>query len=498
MDILADALKFLEVKSVSEEGNEEAINYLVPFFERIGAKLVMQQVPHSLRDQSKRQFNLLAILGDDLVDSRTKKGLLLTAPVDTAGAGSAADWIKLGGNPFAPKQEGEFLYGLGAANSKLNFLAMAHAAAQFSRMKFQYPLYLAATCGGESSLAGCRYLIQSGAVNPKQVIVGRPTSLCLQNTEKSQMVFHVRISFVAVERDAQDFNAKIFVSSKSRATHVADPNAAKNSVSNVLFFLESLNASQIENKLLSIQGAASLNRVPDLASAGLVVRSKDLDAIRDRFRSIAANHRDCHFEMRLGGTGERGIRLLPEEIRVALGRIRAEIATLNEGMAGIKDANFLPDHSLALLSSISQERDFIDLKIHLHLLPELASAESRKEIEKDFKARMANIAKDYRAISLDCRREFGTGRFHMDPTNTFVSTVRSHMSRVGIDPGLKNGNFASEAAHFQEKGYDVLVFGAGDAPSGINCPDEKVKVEDLKAAVRFYGQAIEAFCFRGA
>ena len=83
MDFVSSALKFLETKSVSEDGNEDVINFLIPVFEQAGAKLVLQQVPHSLKDHSKRQFNLLAIFGDDLVDSRTRKGLLLTAPVDT-------------------------------------------------------------------------------------------------------------------------------------------------------------------------------------------------------------------------------------------------------------------------------------------------------------------------------------------------------------------------------------------------------------------------------
>ena len=102
MDLLAHALKLLELKSISEEGDEELVNYLIPLFEQIGARLVLQQVPHSMGDHAKRQYNLIGILGDDLVDSRTKKGLLLTSHVDTASPGNAADWNKLGGNPWAP------------------------------------------------------------------------------------------------------------------------------------------------------------------------------------------------------------------------------------------------------------------------------------------------------------------------------------------------------------------------------------------------------------
>jgi acetylornithine deacetylase/succinyl-diaminopimelate desuccinylase-like protein len=497
MDFLSQALKFLEIKSVSEEGNEEAINFLIPIFEQAGAKLVLQQVPHSLRDHSKRQYNLLAIFGDDLVDSRTKKGLLLTAPVDTCAPGNPADWTELGGHPFRPKSDREWIYGLGAANSKLDFMAMLASAESFSRSKFLQPLYVAATCGGESILAGSKYLIQSGAVNPKQVIVGRPTGLKLQNTEKSLLVFHLRISYVAVERDAQEFNAKVFVSSRSKGVHAAHPDAEKNALENVLFFLDNLKSSQIENKLMSLQGAGSLNRMPDTASAGVVIRSKDLDPIRDRFRSISANNRGCQFEMRLGGTGDRGVRLLPEEVYLALKGIREQLRALNEAMAPLRDEAYQPDHSRALLSAVVQERDALDMTVQISLVPEFGSPEARKEIEQDFKERIASVAGSFRTVSVECRKVFATQRYFTDPSSTFMTTLKADMARAGLAANHQPGNLITEAAHFSEKGYEAIAFGAGEGPATTSCPNEKIRIDDLQAGARFYSRAIEAFCLRG-
>ncbi len=495
MDFLSQAIKFLEIKSVAEEGNEEAINFLIPIFEQAGAKLVLQQVPHSLKDHSKRQYNLLGIFGDDLVDGRTQKGLLLTAPIDTCGPGNTADWTELGGNPFKPKNSGEWICGLGAVNSKLNFLAMLAAADSFARGRFQRPLYVAATCGGESVLAGCKYLIQSGAVNPKHVIVGRPTSLKLQHTEKAQLAFQLRISFISVERDAHEFNAKVFVSSRSKGRHAAHPEAGKNALANVLFFLESLKNSPIENKLLALHGVGSLNRMPDSASAGVVIRSKDLDAIRDRFRSIAANNRDCQFEMRLGGTGDRGVKLLPEEAFLALRKLQEEIKAMNEAMAPVQDENFLPNHSQAILSSVAHDRDVLDVTIQFHLLPEFASLEARKEIEADFKARVTNLARDFRAVSVECRRLHATQRFFTDPSSTFMTTLSADMQRAGLVSAIHAGNSATEAAQFSERGYEAIAFGAGSLEES-NCPNEKIRVEELQSALRFYSRSIEAFCMR--
>jgi acetylornithine deacetylase/succinyl-diaminopimelate desuccinylase-like protein len=497
MDFINLATRFLEIKSVSEEGNEEAINFLIPLFEQAGAKLVLQQVPHSLREHSKRQFNLLAMFGDDLVDSRTKRGLLFLAPVDTAAAGNPADWNELGGQPFKPKIEKDCIVGVGAANSKLNFLAMLAAASHLAKAKFQQPLYLAATCGGESVLAGTKYLIQSGAVNPKYVLVGRPTSLRLQNSEKTTLSFQIKISFVAVERDAQEYNAKVFVSSKSRGAHVDHPDSTKNALENVLFFLEHLRGSTISSRLMSIQGASSLFRVPDMASVGVVIRSKDLDAIRDRFRSVSANHRSCQFEMRLGGTGDRGVRLLPEEIYQALQMIRAEISDLNQAMGPVRDEAHLPDCSRAIFRSIQQERDYLEISVHFSLLGDLASQEAKAEIERDFKERISKVGAKFQKISIETRKVFGSQAYTTSPDSTYVTILKADMARSGLLAEHRPGNTFTEAAAFTEKGFDSISFGAGESPMLANCPNEKVKVDDLHAAVRFYTRVIDALCVRG-
>jgi hypothetical protein len=346
-------------------------------------------------------------------------------------------------------------------------------------------------------LSGGRYLIQSGAVNPKHVIVGRPTSLRLQNTEKALLCFQLRISFVAIERDAQEFNAKVFVSSKSRGVHAAHPEAEKNALENVLFFLENLKASPIESKLISLHGAGSLNRMPDSASAGVVIRSKDLDAIRDRFRSISANNRECLFEMRMGGTGDRGVKILSDEIYQSLRLLREEIKLINEAMRPMQDPAFQPESSRAIVSSVVQDRDALEITVQYQLLPEFASLETRKEMEQDFRNRVQAVAKNFKSISIECRKTSATSRLFTDPNSTFVHTLMADMQRAGLKPDLQAGNSATETSLFAEKGYEAVAFGAGDPIRGGNCPNEKVAVEDLLTAIRFYGRAIEAFCLRG-
>ena len=40
-----EMLNFLRINSSTENGNEELVNYLIPIFERAGAKIILQPVP---------------------------------------------------------------------------------------------------------------------------------------------------------------------------------------------------------------------------------------------------------------------------------------------------------------------------------------------------------------------------------------------------------------------------------------------------------------------
>lgn len=497
MHFIKDALKLLELKSTSEDGNEEVLNFLIPLFEQMGAKLIVQQIPHSLADHNKRQYNLVAVFGDDLVDSRTRKGLLLTNHIDTADPGEPGAWTELAGKPWSPVEKDGYIYGPGAADAKLDFLCKMAACETFKDADFREPVYLAATCGAESLLQGSRYLIQSGAVNPRHVIVGSPTGLRVANRQKHHMVFRVRISFVSVERDAQEFNAKIFISSRARGVHVAHPGASTSAIANVLLFLDQIRTSPIPNRLFSLQGGSSLRKTPDTATAGIVIASRDLDTIRDRFRSISTNHRDCNFEMRFGGTGDRGLRLLPEEVYPVVFKLRDEIQRIGEDLRGMRDETFATPESQVVLSSIKQERDYMDLMLHYQIVPEFASEAQRKELEQDLKKRIAAISAECKAISLDCRRMLSMPHLNTASDNTFSQTLRADLQRVGIPTDFRSSSTTSEAGYFAEKGYETVLFGPGDNEGNAHAANERVKVDDLMSAVSFYTRTIEAFCVRG-
>lgn len=66
---------------------------------KMGFKTSLQEVAHSLENVSKRQFNVMGILGDSL-GRRNQKGLLLNTHIDTVGPGIRSYWTETGGDPF--------------------------------------------------------------------------------------------------------------------------------------------------------------------------------------------------------------------------------------------------------------------------------------------------------------------------------------------------------------------------------------------------------------
>jgi len=489
MNVLDEATRFLAIKSICEEGNEELINFLIPRFEELGAKLILQQVPHSLPDHTKRQYNLIGILGDDLVDSRTKKGFLLTTHIDTPVPGLNTEWTKLAGNPWDAKKIDDKIYGLGAANAKLDFICKLQAFSRFAKEKLKQPIYLAATCGGESPLLGCKYLIQSGALNPKYVLLGQPTGLTLIGSQRAQLSFQVRMSFVAIEKDAHDFNAKIFISSKSKSAYAVSNQSNQTALENIFYILDLLMKSPIPIKLFSLQSESSFHKLPDQAAVGVVIPAKELEGIRERFKGLLINRAGSSYDMRFGGTGDRGIRLLPAEVLPALFLVKKEIAELGKELG---------DRAIVNLAAIKPDKDSLNFTVHFSISPEAAAnAEMRKELEQDFKNRINNIAKNFKTLSFDCRRVVFYPNFHIDSENTFAKTLSSELSRMGMDGKIHTSEKSSEAAFFSEKGYDTLVFGPGEMQENAYRENENINISDLQMAARFYEQAIDAFCVKG-
>ena len=198
------------------------------------------------------QVNLLAfVAGAD----RAASPLLLNTHLDTVPPGEAALWTECGGKPFEASINGDRIYGLGAADTKLDFLAKAIALAECG--KPGRDVWLVGTFGEEHGLVGAKEFAASDML-PKNAIamVGEPSHLKVITAHKGLMTFELSMHFDPVRADRDFDSRKIAFSGK--AAHSSTPALGENAIVKALAAMR----SEPQLHLVSIDGGDAVNKVP--------------------------------------------------------------------------------------------------------------------------------------------------------------------------------------------------------------------------------------------
>ena len=115
--------------------------------------------------------NLIATLGAN--GKPHPGGLVLAGHTDTVPVDPSL-WQS---DPFQLRDSDQRFYGLGSCDMK-GFLPVAlHASAAFVERDLAAPLTIVATSDEESSMAGSRYLLESGKPKADYAIIGEPTAM---------------------------------------------------------------------------------------------------------------------------------------------------------------------------------------------------------------------------------------------------------------------------------------------------------------------------------
>jgi acetylornithine deacetylase/succinyl-diaminopimelate desuccinylase-like protein len=116
-DLVAWAARFIATPSVSRDGNTRIARLAADLLREVGLEPRLD----SVRDRGVMQHNLIADAGGG-----GDGGLLLVTHLDTVPPGDPARWTATGGDPFRPVRDADRLYGLGAADAKVDFVCKAH------------------------------------------------------------------------------------------------------------------------------------------------------------------------------------------------------------------------------------------------------------------------------------------------------------------------------------------------------------------------------------
>ncbi|MXY06160.1 MAG: acetylornithine deacetylase [Gammaproteobacteria bacterium] len=165
-----------------DQSNLRVVEHLAGWLEDLGASIELMPLPGVAG-----KANMIATLGAG------EGGLVLAGHTDTVPFDEAA-WSQ---DPFAMTEREDRFYGLGACDMKGFFPVALSAAAAFAGRKLRAPLVLVATCDEESSMAGGRFLMESGKPRAEAAIIGEPTGLKPIHAHKGFMLISIQLEGAA-------------------------------------------------------------------------------------------------------------------------------------------------------------------------------------------------------------------------------------------------------------------------------------------------------------
>jgi histidine ammonia-lyase len=147
-----------------------------------------------------QQINLVAaIRGRD----SSLRPIVLNTHLDTVPPGAPDLWTACDGDPFSARVDGDHIYGLGAADTKLDLAAKIFALNAVGRPRRD--VYLVGTFGEEHGLTGAKEMAEAAILPPgAMAFVGEPSRLEVITAHKGLMMFELALGFTPLRLQAKE------------------------------------------------------------------------------------------------------------------------------------------------------------------------------------------------------------------------------------------------------------------------------------------------------
>jgi acetylornithine deacetylase/succinyl-diaminopimelate desuccinylase-like protein len=449
--LLALCKRLIATRSVSAEGTRHIAELCAN--EILAPAGITARLISSVKDVAE-QVNLVAFIEGR---ERTAAPIVLNTHLDTVPPGDPALWTACDGNPFEACVDGDRIYGLGAADTKLDFVAKASALAQCGRPRRD--VWLVATFGEERGLAGAKEIAAAGIL-PRGAIamVGEPSHLQVITAHKGLMAFQLTVNFTPLEADSA-FEAQR-VTFVGKAAHSSTPALGDNAIVKALAAM----ASRPKVHLCAIEGGDAVNKVP--ARCEVLVPA----ALAASLGGMPGEH---------AGPREN---FIPAEAIAALSQF---VAALNEFADRTGPAE--PDYAAPTLTCNpgvirTVGHDSITLEFELRPPPSLALDPVRKGVA----AIVDRIAYGPPNVQLGLTEKRANPGFRSPAASETVELAMGALAQAGLalESGVKAG--CTEAGIYAAAGLKPVVFGPGPSTGVIHAPNEYNLLSEVEGAVRFY------------
>ncbi len=449
--------RLIACRSVTDEGTRQIAE--------LGASLLAPRAAARLVPSTREgaaQVNLVAsIPGRD----SSLAPLVLNTHLDTVPPGASELWTACAGDPFNARIEGGRIFGLGAADTKLDFAAKLVALTSVDQPRRN--VFLVGTFGEEHGLTGAKELVDAGILPAgAMAFVGEPSRLEVVTAHKGLMIFELELGFRPL-RTSEPLQVRRLTFS-GKAAHSSTPQLGVNAIDVALQAL-SIN---LKLNLSSIAGGTAVNVVP--ARCNVVVAT------------------DAAIDLPIGGAIESAVvdapvsAIIPPE---AISTARRFIAALRKYAAtgGTPEPDYADPTLTCNPGVIRSESEKLALEFELRPPPGLAFAEVRTGVARA----IDEVSRNAAGISMKLTEKRANPGFRAGEGSQTVEAAMGALAAAGLalNTAVKSG--CTEAGIYAAAGLKPIVIGPGPSTGVIHAPNEYNFVADVEAAVRFYRNLLE-------
>lgn len=380
---------------------------------------------------------------------------LMQTHLDTIDPGSFSLWKKNDFNPYDAVIEDSKIYGLGAAEVKLDFLCKLSVLKKLKDKKFtSLKPVLVGTFGEETGMQGALKLIRKNKINAKYALIGEASDLKIIQAAKGFAVVEIRIPISEDERkykisrnqaESATTQTKLF---SGKSAHSSTPHLGENAIQNMLEFLQKMPENMV---LVEADGGTRFNMIPSQAMVELEMVSyvKNLCLVK-------------------------------------LNKIYRVLQEVEKDMKLFQDKEFEPNFSTLSVGIIRTFDDYLLLGGSCRILPNITQDQYETWMEK------------IKKVCEECGAQFSITdykrSFRTNENSVLVKTAQNILEKMGLDSKCKTLASTNEASLFTRLNIECICIGAGVREGNVHTPEEHVKIRDLEKATHFYEQMVERFC----
>ena len=448
MDFIEACKKIISIDSSPTNGTGEVSLFIKELGEKLGFTVHVEEETQ----RGINEANVICFIGP----KTSHVHLMLQTHLDTVDPGSFALWEKNGRNPFQATIHDSKIYGLGVADTKLDFLCKLYAAKEFIGKDPKRSFAVVGTYGEEYNMNGAIRLIRHKTLKADRVLVSEPTNFDLVTTGKGLANIEVTIPFseeemlAKIEHDngeGQSTQCKMF---KGRAAHSSQPLQGENAIEKLFDYLGQLPDQLL---LLEIDGGTNYNTIP--------------------VQSLV------EFDL---------VSLEQETVNQKLLKIYKKIDGMKKDFNKVLDLKFDPPMTTL---NIGMVRTYTD---HLKIMgcvrwPTLVKESVYMEWMDELKVFCDSVGAVFRVR--DHKKPF-----EVDQSTEFVRLCKVAVQQEVQGVKLSTQPVTNEANVFNKLGLEALAFGPGQREGNSQTSSESIPIDNLHKAIKIYRNIVESICFQ--